>query len=238
MAMQALLRQRSGPDGARFESPRSALGTSWSFGVDRALSVGAASLTRAWLVAMAAQAALLWSVLILPGAYAAGVTAPQAHGYDAPTAYDGAAHSVHVQSNEAAPGAPHSVPESTTGTLTNVLGPLPVVLRKSVAADSAAAAKPWEFTPTETLSGSADTRLVNQLAESMRGNGWRGDPIKVVEVNGERIVVDGHHRIAAAQIAGIDVPYEVVDPASVIGPGQWSSLDDLLNDAATAGGGR
>lgn len=69
----------------------------------------------------------------------------------------------------------------------------------------------------------------------MRTGGWQGEPIKVVEHNGQMLIVDGHHRVAAARIAGIDVPYEVVDPSSVIGPGQWSSLDDVLRDSYTVG---
>lgn len=66
-------------------------------------------------------------------------------------------------------------------------------------------AKPWELVRTEALSGRASARKVNEIADSMRANGWQGDPIKVVEVNGQRIVVDGHHRLAAARQAGIDV---------------------------------
>lgn len=69
----------------------------------------------------------------------------------------------------------------------------------------------------------------------MRTGGWQGDPIRVVELNGPRIVVDGHHRLAAAQRVGIEVPYEVVQPSTVIGPGQWSSVDDILRDAASVG---
>ena len=182
------------------------------------------------------------SVLFASGIAAAatqGHSAPVTHGYGTPVhVYDAAAHSAQAHTSDDQPLKAGGVLDGVEVTGLGVSGPLSVALLKSVAANTAAVAKPWEFTPTETLSGSADTRIVNQLADSMRANGWQGDPIRVVEINGERIVVDGHHRIAAARVAGIDVPYEVVDPASVIGPGQWSSLDDLLNDAATAGGGR
>ena len=101
---------------------------------------------------------------------------------------------------------------------------------------STGVARPWQLTPTERLSGNASATNVRALAESMRQGGWQGDPIKVVEIGGERIIVDGHHRVAAARLAGIEVPYQVVDPATVIGPGQWSSIADILDDAANAGG--
>lgn len=72
----------------------------------------------------------------------------------------------------------------------------------------------------------------------MRTSGWDGPPIRVVEANGQRYVVDGHHRLEAARRAAIDVPYEVVDPTTVIGPGQWSSLEDIIQDANSVRGNR
>ena len=72
----------------------------------------------------------------------------------------------------------------------------------------------------------------------MRVSGWQGDPIKVVELDGQRIVVDGHHRLAAAQRAGIEVRYQVVDVSTVIGPGMWSSVDDILRDTYSVGPNR
>jgi ParB-like nuclease domain len=107
-----------------------------------------------------------------------------------------------------------------------------------VAANSVRSAAPGVFTRTEALSGRASSRAVDEIAESMRANGWQGDPIKVVEPQGQRIVVDGHHRLAAAQRAGIDVQYEVVDPSTVIGRGMWTSVDDILQDTYTIGPNR
>ncbi|WP_203793607.1 polymorphic toxin-type HINT domain-containing protein, partial [Cellulomonas oligotrophica] len=94
------------------------------------------------------------------------------------------------------------------------------------------------FVRTEALSGRGSARTVQEIADSMRSGGWQGDPIRVVNLNGQRIVVDGHHRLAAAQRVGIDIPYEVVPPSSVVGPGQWSSVDDILRDAAAVGPNR
>lgn len=86
---------------------------------------------------------------------------------------------------------------------------------------------------TKTSGGTV--RSVNQLAASMRANGWQGAPIDVVELNGQRIVVDGHHRLAAARRAGIDVQYQVVDPSTAIGPGKYASIDDILRSTYSVG---
>ena len=69
----------------------------------------------------------------------------------------------------------------------------------------------------------------------MRTNGWQGAPIDVIELNGQRIVVDGHHRLAAARRAGIDVQYQIVDPSTVIGSGKHSSIDDILQSRYLVG---
>lgn len=105
----------------------------------------------------------------------------------------------------------------------------------NTAANSVRSAAPSAFTRTEALSGRASQRTVNEIAESMRTNGWQGAPIDVVELNGERIVVDGHHRLAAARRAGIDVQYQVVDPSTVIGPGKYTSIDDILQSTYSVG---
>lgn len=44
----------------------------------------------------------------------------------------------------------------------------------------------------------------------MKENGWQGDPISVAKIEDDFYVLDGHHRVAAAKRAGIDVPYRVI----------------------------
>ncbi len=96
-------------------------------------------------------------------------------------------------------------------------------------------APPSTFTRTDALSGRPSSRQVTEIADELSTSGWNGPPIKVVDIDGGLYVVDGHHRLAAARRAGVDVPYEVVDASTVIGPGQWSSIDDILNDSFGVG---
>ena len=42
-------------------------------------------------------------------------------------------------------------------------------------------ASPGDFTRTHGLSGKASSRNVRELTESMKTNGWQGEPIKVLE---------------------------------------------------------
>lgn len=74
------------------------------------------------------------------------------------------------------------------------------------------------------------------MANAMRASGWDGPPIRVVDVDGKLYVVDGQHRLAVARQAGIDVQYEVIDPATTIGPGQWRSVDEIVSDSNAVAG--
>ena len=93
------------------------------------------------------------------------------------------------------------------------------------------------FVRTESLSGRESSRLVREYAEKMRTGGWKGDPIEVVEHNGKRYILDGHHRVEAARRAGIDVQYEIVGP-SEMAKYRYKSIDDVVRAAAEAGPNR
>ena len=93
------------------------------------------------------------------------------------------------------------------------------------------------FVRTHSLSGRESSRLVRQYAESMRTGGWQGGPIKVVEHNGKRYVIDGHHRVEAARRAGIDVQYEIASPSEMAMRG-YKSIDDVIRAASEAGPNR
>ncbi len=44
----------------------------------------------------------------------------------------------------------------------------------------------------------------------------KGGPIDVVEINSEKYIINGHHRVFAARMAKIAVPYRIIpsDPAT------------------------
>ncbi|MFJ2816854.1 ParB/RepB/Spo0J family partition protein [Streptomyces sp. NPDC087294] len=87
---------------------------------------------------------------------------------------------------------------------------------------------------TEALSGNASKRNVDNLTASMKDGGWQGDPIKVAQHNDELYILDGHHRVAAAKRAGIDVPYQVVPEEDLLAryPG---GIDDVTTAWAEVG---
>lgn len=57
-----------------------------------------------------------------------------------------------------------------------------------------------------------DTKKLNDLVEKMKEHGWNGRPILAVDLGQGPEALTGSHRIAAAKIAGIDVPTVMVDP--------------------------
>ncbi len=92
-----------------------------------------------------------------------------------------------------------------------------------------------EFERTETLSGRASSRRVRKIEESMRmrNRGFVGEPIKVVEVNGRRYVLDGDHRLEAARRVGVEVKLEVVDQSSLPSY-NYKSVDEVLRASDNA----
>ncbi|MEV0701015.1 polymorphic toxin-type HINT domain-containing protein [Saccharopolyspora sp. NPDC050389] len=76
-------------------------------------------------------------------------------------------------------------------------------------------ADPFSFKRTEALSGNASKRNVDSLTASMKESGWQGDPISVAKIGDDLYVLDGHHRVAAAKRAGIDVSYRILSDAEI-----------------------
>lgn len=72
---------------------------------------------------------------------------------------------------------------------------------------------PYSLNPTEAISMSK--REFNAFVEDVRVEGVR-EPIAYVEFNGEKYVVDGHHRLMAAKLLNlqsipvvkVDLPYK------------------------------
>lgn len=81
---------------------------------------------------------------------------------------------------------------------------------------------PFKLQPThsQTLSN----KNLNLLIDKIRLNGIK-ETIKYVEFNGQKYVVDGHHRLLAAKRLGLtEVPIEKVD----LPYGGYNTVDDLL----------
>ena len=96
-------------------------------------------------------------------------------------------------------------------------------------------ASPSSLRRTHSIRGRRSSRDVLRMADEMAISGYSGPPIDVVVANGEMFVVDGHHRLKAARISGLDqVPINVVhDIASH--PSSWRTVDEVIQDAATVG---
>jgi hypothetical protein len=95
-------------------------------------------------------------------------------------------------------------------------------------------APPHAFRKTHILRGNPDARIVAEITKSMRANGWQGPRIPVVVHNGELYILDGHHRVAAARRARINVEYEVVGPAEMNHWG-YKTIEDVVRAHTEAG---
>ena len=92
---------------------------------------------------------------------------------------------------------------------------------------------------SHSISGRSSSRAVNEIAESMRSQGYVGDAIKVVESDGRMIIVDGHHRAAAAIRTQTPVNVQVLGPdAFPMGTGGWQSIDEVIQSSAGVGPNR
>ncbi|PKV77095.1 RHS repeat-associated core domain-containing protein [Streptomyces sp. TLI_146] len=94
---------------------------------------------------------------------------------------------------------------------------------------------PHELERTEQLGGARDREQVDQIAESMTRDGWVGEPIEVYEHLGRRYVINGHHRLAAAKKAGIDVQYRSLTLDEVKAY-KYKSADEVVWASIEVGG--
>jgi hypothetical protein len=73
-------------------------------------------------------------------------------------------------------------------------------------------------------------RLLTELADDMKENGWQGRPLLVIERASDYLAWTGSHRIAAARKAGLSsVPCHVVKERELIRHGfdaEWGHVDD------------
>ncbi len=87
---------------------------------------------------------------------------------------------------------------------------------------------------THSLEGKRSIQRVEEIASDMRLNGYNGPAIDVVEANGNKYIVDGHHRAAAARQAGIPVKINIVDDI-FNHPSSYQSIDEVIQSAETVG---
>ncbi|MEW5251110.1 ParB/RepB/Spo0J family partition protein [Microbulbifer sp. 2201CG32-9] len=87
---------------------------------------------------------------------------------------------------------------------------------------------------THSISGKRSSEKVDQISESMRNDGFVGNGIDVVEYNGQRFIIDSHHRAAAARRTGTKVNVNVVDDIANH-PSSFNSIDDVLKSADSVG---
>lgn len=100
--------------------------------------------------------------------------------------------------------------------------------------------KPADLIKTHAISGRASSKNVKTLTNSMKANGWQGDPVPVFQRDGLNYIIDGHHRVAAARKAGVDVPVNPVQESqlSSLTGGAMKTGDDVISSASEAGPNR
>lgn len=86
-------------------------------------------------------------------------------------------------------------------------------------------ASPRDLERTHEIGGNSSSKNVAKIRDSMAADGWQGEPVSVLEHDGKKYLLDGHHRRAAAIRAGLDqVPYKLVNLPFK----GYQTLDDVL----------
>ncbi|MFG3440782.1 ParB N-terminal domain-containing protein [Nonomuraea sp. NPDC047897] len=76
---------------------------------------------------------------------------------------------------------------------------------------SAGNASPYDLEPADPPAGEYGQKRVAQLRESMATKGWVGRPVFVVHDEGRTFVVDGNHRLRAAEGVLDEIPFKEVE---------------------------
>jgi large repetitive protein len=88
---------------------------------------------------------------------------------------------------------------------------------------------------SHSIEGSRSIRNVDQMSDIMRNDGYAFDPIDVIEHDGGMIIVDGHHRAAAAIRTNTPATVRVVGPDQFpMGSGGWQSIEEVIQASQTA----
>ena len=75
-----------------------------------------------------------------------------------------------------------------------------------------------------------DERHVAKLVASFRKNGWDIEPITV---NKDYVIISGHHRLAAAVQAEIDIKYTIADVDYTSTQKKWTERDVIASKAGS-----
>jgi hypothetical protein len=101
---------------------------------------------------------------------------------------------------------------------------------------------PRDLNPTHGISGDSSTKGVRGLRNSMKDGSfdWNKSPISIVRNEGQSYVVDGHHRLAAAKLAGLDqvAVRDVTGELLNGGFKGYSDMADVLDGVASFMGNR
>ena len=103
---------------------------------------------------------------------------------------------------------------------------------ESAAAAKAASAE--DLIPTNRMWGASDKATTDVILDSLNDVGWQGESIVVAELDGKLYILDGHHRVLAAEHAldgaGLPVPYRVALPEEY--PRWGFANGDAIQEAA------
>ena len=91
-----------------------------------------------------------------------------------------------------------------------------------MAAGSALSKEVTSLSPASIRFSQSSVNGVEELAASMRANGWKGAPIDVVRMSDGTLTTFDNTRVLAAQRAGINVQAVVHQPGEAFPAGRWT----------------
>ena len=88
---------------------------------------------------------------------------------------------------------------------------------------------------THSIEGQRSTKRVEEISRSMRSTGYNeNEPIDVAELNGQRYIIDGHHRASAARKTNTPVTIRLIENLNNH-HSSFGSTDDVVNASKTVG---